>query len=86
MNWKDASDNEIVCYCKNIKKGTIVSAIKEGKASHTDIKESTTACTGGNCKEKNPSGKCCSGDILELINIYSSEKSGTGSTCCCCSK
>lgn len=70
-DWKNADDSHIVCYCHNINKGTIVTAIKSGNNTLPKIKESTTACLGGNCKELNPSGKCCSSDILELIKIYS---------------
>lgn len=70
MDWKNVDDNQIVCYCHNISKETIVTEIKSGNNTLTKIKEATTACTGGNCKELNPSGKCCSSDILELIKLY----------------
>ena len=86
MNWKEAPENEIVCYCQRVNKGTIIDAIKSGKTTLVQIKEATTACTGGNCKEKNPSGKCCSDDILQLISLYSSDSKDKGSCCCCCNK
>jgi NAD(P)H-nitrite reductase large subunit len=73
-NWEILPDNELVCYCMEIDKKTIVSAIKNGANSLSDIKKVTTACTGGRCKETNPSGKCCSTDILELIRIYGNNK------------
>ena len=70
MDWKNASNKEIVCYCQNVDKETIVTAIKSGDITLDMIRKSTTACSGGNCKELNPSGKCCSKDIQELINLY----------------
>lgn len=86
MNWKEAADDTMVCYCKKITKDTIVRAIKAGNSSLKEIQQATTACTGGNCKEMNPSGKCCSGDILEILRIYSDGTDGEGSGCCsCCS-
>ena len=85
IKWESAGDDEIVCYCRNVNKKTIVAAIEEGQTSLTQIKEATSACTMGNCKELNPSGKCCSGDIQELINLYTPEDGGSPSgSCCCC--
>jgi bacterioferritin-associated ferredoxin len=71
MDWKNASDKEIICYCQNVDKKTVVSAIHAGAKTLAQIKETTGACTGGNCRKNNPSGKCCSGDIVELIKLYS---------------
>ncbi len=45
----------------------IVKAIEGGAKSLPDIQEETGACTGDRCKELNPSGKCCSSDIIQLI-------------------
>ncbi|MBI9107005.1 MAG: (2Fe-2S)-binding protein [Spirochaetales bacterium] len=84
MDWKKAIDNEIVCYCQNVNKGIIVSAVKSGTITLALVKDATSACTGGNCKELNPSDKCCSGDILELIKIYSDDSKESESSCCCC--
>jgi bacterioferritin-associated ferredoxin len=74
-NWEKLDNEEIVCYCKNVNKKTIIDAINKGFDSLDKIKRETSACTGGRCKELNPSGKCCSGDIISLINIYSDKKS-----------
>ncbi|WP_155816658.1 (2Fe-2S)-binding protein [Sphaerochaeta pleomorpha] len=84
MDWKTAPGTEMVCYCKQVDKGTIVSAIERGNDSLAKIQEATKACTGGNCKVLNPSHSCCSPDILELIRIYSS-KVKKEESCCCCS-
>ena len=83
LNWKDAKD-KLICYCLNVDKQTIVSAIKDGNNTLDKIKEATGACTGGKCKELNPSGKCCAVDIKALIEIYGESKPGN-SKCDCCS-
>lgn len=63
-------DPQIICYCKGITKGAIVQAIHDGAGTLDDIRRMTTACTGGECKTKNPSGRCCSTDIQELVTVY----------------
>jgi SAM-dependent methyltransferase len=63
-------DAQIICYCKGITKAAIVQAVGDGARRLDDIRQMTTACTGGECKTKNPSGGCCSGDIQELIAVY----------------
>ena len=85
-DWKNEKDTELVCYCQKIDKKTIVDSIEKGNSTLDLIREDTTACTGGNCKINNPSGKCCSGDIMELVKIYSEGKVSSSSGCCsCCS-
>jgi len=86
-DWKNASDQQIVCYCQNVDKKSITDAIIEGATSLKMIQDKTAACTMGNCAEMNPTGKCCSKDILELIRIYSETEgqSGCCSSCCCSS-
>ncbi len=84
-DWRSAPDGDIVCYCKGVSKASIVTAIESGNNSLDMIRKSTDACTGGNCKELNPSGKCCSPDIIELINIYSGNGGSDKSCCSCCS-
>lgn len=70
--------NKKICYCKNVTKAEIEQAIVNGAKSLKEIQTITGACTGNQCKELNPSGKCCSGDINDLLN-KPFEKS-----CCCC--
>ncbi|MBN1333718.1 MAG: (2Fe-2S)-binding protein [Synergistales bacterium] len=71
MSWLEKGAHETVCYCKNVSKMQILSAITiEGAKNLDDIKRITGACTGGECKVKNPSGKCCSGDIQEILDLY----------------
>jgi NAD(P)H-nitrite reductase large subunit len=70
-DWENASDDETVCYCMAIKKAAIVEAVKSGCDTLEKLKNATTACTGGRCKELNPSGQCCANDLRQLIGIYS---------------
>jgi bacterioferritin-associated ferredoxin len=58
---------EIVCFCKKISKQEIEDAAKNGATSLDEIKKVTGACTGNNCKEMNPKGRCCSGDIFNIL-------------------
>lgn len=69
-NWNTKSDDSIVCYCQNVNKKEIVEAINKGFNTLELIKKETKACTMGNCKVLNPSGKCCSKDILKIIEIH----------------
>lgn len=64
---KLANPEKIICYCKHVTQKEIESAIKQGAKTLSDIQETTSACTGNQCKELNPSGKCCSGDINRLL-------------------
>lgn len=73
INWLEASDTETVCYCVGVNKGTIVNAIKSGDKTLGDLKISTKACTGRQCKTMHPEKRCCSTDINELIKLYSKE-------------
>ena len=60
-----------VCYCIDVDEETIINAIKNGADTLQKVRDTTSACTGSECKEKNPSGKCCSKDIKKLIqSIY----------------
>lgn len=74
--------DETVCYCRNVSKGAIVEAIRNGARDLKDIQKATGACTGNRCKELNPKGRCCSVEIAEIIKQETG--SGGGSGCCCC--
>lgn len=71
-----------VCYCIGVTESEIVQAIRDGARTLKDIQRMTKACTGNQCKEKNPKGQCCSADILALIK----RETGTAPSakCCCC--
>jgi len=61
------SASPMVCYCIKVDEATIVKAIKDGASTLAKVKEMTKACTGSECAELNPSGKCCSKDIKKLL-------------------
>ena len=67
------NDQEIVCYCSNVTRGQIIDAIHKGAKNLDDIRKMTSACTIGSCKELSPRGKCCSPDIMEILNEFISE-------------
>ena len=75
-------DDKTICYCLNVSESTIVKAIKAGAATLKDIQQTTKACTGNRCKELNPKGTCCSGDIFEIIKRETGDE--PQSSCCCC--
>jgi NAD(P)H-nitrite reductase large subunit len=62
---------EYICYCDEVTKGDIVIAIMNGAKTLKEVIEATGAMKHSNCKENNPSGKCCGSDILEVIKMYS---------------
>ena len=59
--------NELICYCKRVSRQVVEKANKDGAKTLKDIQESTAACKGNQCKELNPKGICCSGDIVKLL-------------------
>lgn len=59
--------DEIICYCKQVTKSEIEKAITDGAKTLKDIQEITGACTGNQCKEMNPSGKCCATEINAML-------------------
>lgn len=59
--------DEIICYCKQVTKSEIEKVILNGVKTLTDIQKMTGACTGTQCRKLNPSGKCCSSDINDLL-------------------
>ncbi len=68
IQWARA--DELVCYCREVPKATIVAAIAGGASSVQEIAKETTACTGGWCEETNPKKRCCCVDIEALIDAY----------------
>jgi len=68
-----ASADELVCYCREVPKATIIDAIARGARSVEQVATETTACTGRWCKEVNPRERCCRTEIEALIECYSGE-------------
>lgn len=63
----EAPDDEIVCWCSEVSKGAILEARRKGARSMDDIRRMTGACTLGHCKELSPRGRCCSKEIMLLL-------------------
>jgi len=71
----DTLDNDdLICYCIEVDKKTIVTAIQNGAETLKEIRERTGACTGSDCKTLNPNKRCCSKEIDQLL------KSNRGNT------
>jgi NAD(P)H-nitrite reductase large subunit len=66
-NVLEAPDSEIICWCSRVSKQTILQAIHDGAQSLDDIRRLTGACTLGRCKELSPRGRCCSREIIRLL-------------------
>lgn len=73
--------DEMVCFCIGITRSRIVQAVRGGAHTLKNVQEATGACTGRRCKELNPTGRCCSGNILEIIR---QETGTTPKDDCCC--
>lgn len=63
-------NQEMVCYCSNVTKEEIVTALGNGAKTFEDVRRMTGACTKGQCKELSPRGTCCSPVILQIIEEY----------------
>jgi len=72
--------DEIICHCKQVTKSEIGKAISDGAKTLKDIQQMTGACTGNQCKQLNPTGKCCSSDINDMLPT---SKFKMASTCGC---
>ena len=60
----------MVCYCSNVTRKQIESAIHEGAKTLDDIRKMTGACTIGKCKELSPRKVCCSPEIMKIIDQH----------------
>ncbi|MBU0757781.1 MAG: (2Fe-2S)-binding protein [Nanoarchaeota archaeon] len=78
--------DEIICYCKNVKKSVIANAIENGAKNIKDIQTMTKACTGNQCKNLNPKGKCCFEDIQKILEEFEIKNTDSGCSKCegCC--
>ncbi|MCI0500474.1 MAG: (2Fe-2S)-binding protein [Epsilonproteobacteria bacterium] len=78
----NTDNNELICYCIEVDKQTIINSIKVGNTTLQTIKNDTKACTGNKCKDKNPNKRCCSKEIKELIELYTNQQDNTNCSCC----
>ena len=85
VDWKTAPDETKVCYCNEVTLAEIKEAIADGAETLEDLQETTGACTGNMCEEKNPSGGCCETDIMKILALHGKgggPKPGGGCKCC----
>jgi hypothetical protein len=53
-----------------VTKQQILEAIEGGAKTLQDIRDKTKACTIGDCEELSPKKRCCSGDIIKILNEH----------------
>jgi len=63
-------EDEIICYCSNVSKGEIVAAVHNGATTLDDVRKATNACTIARCAELSPRKKCCSPEIVKVIQEW----------------
>lgn len=66
-NIMEAPEDETVCWCSGVSKKTILKAKENGANNMEDIRHITGACTVGRCNELSPRGRCCSKEIMTLL-------------------
>lgn len=64
------NEDRIICYCSNVSEKEIIDAILSGAKSLDDIRRITKACTIGRCKELSPNKRCCSPDIMKILDRH----------------
>ncbi len=74
MEWETAPDTEVVCYCRNIDKGKILKAIREGASTLKEVMEMTGAGKGRDCAVKNPREVCCHMGIKRILDLYAGKE------------
>ena len=73
-NVLEAHASEIVCWCSQVTKETILAAKRQGATTLEAIRVTTKACTVGRCKELSPRGRCCSKEIRLLLEAAINDK------------
>lgn len=80
-----SDSDEMICYCGQVRRSTIVEAIRHGAKTLKDIQQATGAGIGSRCQELNPKGVCCHGDILAILKeVLGAQSNPSGSSGCCC--
>lgn len=70
MDWKDSPVSGIICHCKKVKKLEIILAIRNGARTLDDLRNTTGAGTGDQCRFLNPAGRSCNPDLQEMLDYY----------------
>lgn len=77
---KETEDPITVCYCFGISKGQIEQEIRsKGKSTTRDRIRAEVKVGNCACEVKNPSGKCCLGDIARTVKLV--HESSTSAIC-----
>lgn len=64
----DAPLDETVCWCSGVSKQTILQALIDGARTLDDVSRMTGACIQGDCRRLSPRGRCCSIEIIRLLD------------------
>lgn len=81
MEWETAPETEVVWYCRNIDKGKILKAIREGASTLKEVMERTGGGKGRDCAVKNPRKVCCHMDIKRILDLYAGKKGNQEGGC-----
>jgi len=63
-------ENPVICFCRGVRKKSIIEALKTGAVTFKDVQDSTGASTDNECETKNPAGRCCAPFIIEIIKGF----------------
>ena len=84
IDWAQAADDELVCYCNRVTKAQVVDAIRMGACTVPLIKTATQAGRGKDCKRVHPEARTCEGDLDQLLDLYcEGERPTVGCSCGC---
>ena len=70
----EAPDSEIVCWCGRVSKQRVLQAVIDGARCLEDIRSMTGACAQGDCRRLSPRGRCCSMEIITLLDAATHNK------------
>ena len=62
--------NKTICFCSGITEQEIKKAVISGASTIKEVREFLSKFESDDCKNKNPSGKCCHGLFSKVIKLY----------------
>jgi len=74
--------DQIICYCRGVKKSTIEQAIHNGAKSLDDIRWVTDSCKSNDCGEKHPQGVSCDHLVADMIQKHHGGIDRPSCSCC----
>ncbi|MDD2500126.1 MAG: hypothetical protein PHN92_04825 [Geobacter sp.] len=63
----DAPDDEIICWCANVTKGTVCDTIANGITTLDGLHTTLGILRGAQCAEKSPRGRCCCQEVVAIL-------------------